>query len=318
MKVDIFLFSLLTMLRIQEANASKGCGYRYSPSKSKIISSVDAADYSYPWMVSLHHQLYGDFYGQITYCGGSLISKNWVLTAGHCVYINKYDTYFVTGTISLPFRRIYDIDAISDTDLRKQNIYRVNSIAVHPDYRKYKDSTSHQDIEFNDIALISPTVRVQLSLKVQPICLPEVMPNLPSEVTAIGFGLSFPRSEIKNISDRDRPVRQTKLQVADMYLYSKSDCIAYVSNFFHKKLYENDYDGNCVGLLNRSTEVGPGLCYGDSGSGIVKQIGEVWSIVGISSYGLFDSCLHEGNAGFVTDISLYKQWICTITSFLYC
>ena len=44
----------------------------------RIINGEQAAEGQFPWQVGLN---VNDFW----FCGGSIISEEWILTAGHCV-----------------------------------------------------------------------------------------------------------------------------------------------------------------------------------------------------------------------------------------
>ena len=49
-----------------------------APLSTKIVGGSDASVGSWPWQVSMHFQ--GNFI-----CGGTLIHREWVLTAAHCM-----------------------------------------------------------------------------------------------------------------------------------------------------------------------------------------------------------------------------------------
>ena len=51
----------------------------------KVVNGLNAQVGEYPWMVSL--KLRGEHF-----CGGTLISAEWIMTAAHCVL--KYDSTF--------------------------------------------------------------------------------------------------------------------------------------------------------------------------------------------------------------------------------
>lgn len=68
------------MLTLTQLNlySKKTSNYPSNNHHSRIVGGSTADEDDYPWMVSLQ-QTWGHF------CGGSLISSQWVLTAAHCV-----------------------------------------------------------------------------------------------------------------------------------------------------------------------------------------------------------------------------------------
>ena len=64
----------------------KGCGKRPFHS-TRVVNGQNAAPHSWPWQVSLRKD-------GMHICGGSLIKPNWVVTAAHCVYKNKYPGFY--------------------------------------------------------------------------------------------------------------------------------------------------------------------------------------------------------------------------------
>ncbi|RNA03684.1 serine protease 27-like [Brachionus plicatilis] len=130
------LFNLLSLVIVGKVFSS--CG-----SKSlRIINGEVAA--VWPWMVSFQSVSQNRHF-----CGGSLITPQFVLSAAHCFEHNK--TFFM----------IAGANNLNDPNLI---IHEVSSVTLHENY----NSTSLE----NDIALIKLTEEITDSSKVSPICLP--------------------------------------------------------------------------------------------------------------------------------------------------
>ncbi len=71
------------------------CGKR-SASQSRVIGGVNATKGAWPWQIGIYSQSGGIF------CGGSLISPLWVVTAAHCVEDTlPYSIYVQLGDLNL-------------------------------------------------------------------------------------------------------------------------------------------------------------------------------------------------------------------------
>ncbi|XP_075434344.1 serine protease 55-like [Ascaphus truei] len=132
-----------------------GCGFRKdfdeqtsprnksSTIQSRIIGGMSAESGEWPWMASL--QL-----NKNHFCGGSIISHWWILSAAHCFKtIYSEDLQVVVGRTSLS---------------EVTGFMKVEKIILHP---LYKEVTGN-----NDIALILLASSLHFNRRLFPVCLP--------------------------------------------------------------------------------------------------------------------------------------------------
>ncbi|XP_073820382.1 chymotrypsin-2-like [Musca autumnalis] len=128
----------------------------------RIVGGSIAEDGLAPYQVSLQ-TIWGHF------CGGCIIDKDWVLTAGHCV-INKYmeDILVMTGSQNLA---------------KPGPLYGVDQVHVHCNYDK---PTYH-----NDIALLHLNTSIVWNEKTQSVPLPTKPMEDGADVLLTGWGSEY-------------------------------------------------------------------------------------------------------------------------------
>ncbi|XP_048014247.1 chymotrypsin-like protease CTRL-1 isoform X2 [Megalobrama amblycephala] len=117
-----------------------------APLSNRIVGGEDATAGSWPWQVSIH------VYGTRHNCGGTLINKDWVLSAAHCfqdIDVSKVVMYF---------------GRLNQSGSNPNETSRTASrIITHPNY----DSSAIN----NDIALVQLNSSVTFSKYIKPVCL---------------------------------------------------------------------------------------------------------------------------------------------------
>jgi len=99
------------------AAAGRALNLPLPQASAKIIGGVEAAEKEFPFIVSLRA-------AQGHFCGGSLIKKNWVLTAGHCAFVNSFAK---DGLVVIGARDLRQTDGIE--------VFHPEKVIRHPGYR---------------------------------------------------------------------------------------------------------------------------------------------------------------------------------------
>ncbi|KAL7390351.1 hypothetical protein ABVT39_019428 [Epinephelus coioides] len=117
--------------------------------EARVVGGVNAVKGAWPWIVSLHwrgHHL----------CGASLIGRDWLLTAAHCVYGKNVHLQSWSAVLGLQSQ-----SDMSSVDVQTR---RVDRIVIN---REYNSQTKQADI-----AMMHLQQPISFTQFVQPLCLP--------------------------------------------------------------------------------------------------------------------------------------------------
>lgn len=251
MKLGWFISLVLISVSVQAADL-----------KPRIVGGEEAALGEFPFIVSLHES--GSHI-----CGGSLIKKNWVLTAGHCV----------SGT---RIRKVY-LGLHDQNKLNGSEVIAVDQIIRHPNY-----NTSTTDYDFALIKLKTDSVQQPVDLNAEEISVPPASEPPVMSVTA-GWGETR-QSSVMGAA--------TRLQKVSVPLVTAEQCRAsYGEGAITDRMICAGYD-----------EGGKDACYGDSGGPLVvyNESGAA-KLVGVVSWG--EGCARSRFYGVYSKVSSVIDWI---------
>nr|XP_020016213.1 plasma kallikrein [Castor canadensis] len=232
----------------------------------RIVGGTNSSLGEWPWQVSLQVKLTSRNH----LCGGSIIGRQWILTAAHC-----FD--------GIPFMDVWRIYG---------GILHLSEITKETPFSKIKELIIHQNYKISegghDIALIKLQAPLNNTEFQKPICLPSKADThtIYTNCWVTGWGYTKEKGEI-----------QDTLQKVNIPLVKNEEC---------QKRYR-DYVITNQMLCAGYKEGGKDACKGDSGGPLVCKHNGIWQLVGITSWG--EGCARKEQPGVYTKVAEYVDWI---------
>ena len=310
-----FLVSATENYQCGVSSQSLGAGPPSPAGSQRIINGQNHTKNLFPWLAQLvdckspNQKLLCE-----TFCGGTLIHKNFVISAAHCL-VNKYFEVLVV----LGYDDLYDTNKIGQTRTRisqeSSGKQEFQSFSVNrKDIYLHENYDSSRGINYNnDIAILHlKGAGAAYTNSVRPICLlnlesqgnyfQEIDDNIESQTRFTIAGWGSTSYDFKNGID----LLPSKLQYASVKLINQEYCQRWYENSFlfnNKPLLSNNMF--CAGYIYGGTDA----CKGDSGGPLMVNDLKTnqWSLIGIISWGY--GCAEKMLPGVYTKVGNYFNWI---------
>lgn len=238
----------------------------------KIVGGRNSIVGAYPWQVMFWTDMRKSF------CGGSLLNDQWVLTASHCLKRDDLDIDDIEVKLGK-----YDIEEVEP----QQVVTKIADVYYHPNF----DAVTFD----NDIALVLLANRVSFTDYIQPVCLGDSASIERDFFTTqdVRLGTVTGWGQLTESGNAlPRFMQEVRLPIIDHDTCKRSTTYKVTDNMFCAG-YKQDIVGDA--------------CQGDSGGPFVVQQNESWYLIGIVSWGV--GCGRRDHYGYYTKVTNYHSWI---------
>jgi len=266
--LSVMMLGAVDGMRKKQRRAQCGVAGQGTPSTS-IVNGDDAPECAWTWQVGLSSYSTG-----MPWCGGMLISPEWVLTAAHCIAGERNNSIWV-------------VSGEWDTRSRSGNEQNIRSaeVIMHPQY-------NDRNMMY-DIGLIRLSNPVEMNKCVGTVCLPEagdVAPGTSCMITGWGTLTSGGR-------------QPAILQEGQVSVMSLEECR---NTRYHASWITDDM------LCAQGKTSSGGIidaCQGDSGGPLVCKAPQTdsWTIYGATSWG--QGCAGASYPGIWSRVHYTLDWI---------
>ncbi|XP_028167476.1 serine protease 30 isoform X2 [Ostrinia furnacalis] len=259
-----------------DAFTERGCGIAVGKqtAQRRIVGGDDAGFGTFPWQAYIR-------IGS-SRCGGSLISRRHVVTAGHCVA--RAQPRHVRVTLG-------DYVINSAAEPLPAYTFGVRSIKVHPLFK-----FTPQADRF-DVAVLTLDRNVHYMPHIAPICLPERGSDFLGQYGwAAGWGALSPGSRL-----RPRTLQAVDVPVLDNRVCERWHRANGINVVIYPEMLCAGYKGG-----------GKDSCQGDSGGPLMLERSGRWYLIGVVSAGY--SCASRGQPGIYHRVAHTVDWISHATT----
>uniref|UniRef100_A0AAQ6IE99 Coagulation factor IXa n=1 Tax=Anabas testudineus TaxID=64144 RepID=A0AAQ6IE99_ANATE len=233
----------------------------------RIVGGTVVVPGEIPWQVALIAHTSGQ-----VFCGGSILSERWVITAAHCLSVSQGPFFVRVGE-----HNIYINEGTEqDHEVLERHIYPLYNASI--------------SLYNHDVALLHLKKRITFSRVVRPICIgprafTEALMKDSLMATVSGWGRTRYLGSTSNT-----------LQKIEVPFTDRTQCKHSSSARITRVMF-------CAGYHNEAKDA----CQGDSGGPHANIFYDTWFLTGIVSWG--EECAKIGKYGVYTHVSLYYPWI---------